>query len=200
MSLRRGFVKEAEQIAADIRGELGIGSHERLDPFSLATHLAVPALGFGGLRESLGFSLNDPIATRLASHVRVLTGEEGGAVSALTMVYLDGKSVILYNDSHSAGRQASSICHEISHCLLFHTPQPALDNLGCRMWDTTAEAEADRLSGALLIPSDAAWRAVSRGMDENAVALHFGTSIEMARWRINLSGARKVLRSRVSVH
>jgi hypothetical protein len=40
--VKRGFKSNAEQIAAETRAELGLDCSERLDPFKLAEHLAIP--------------------------------------------------------------------------------------------------------------------------------------------------------------
>jgi len=42
VTLRRGFKAEAEREAARVRKELGMASHDRLDPRDLATHLGNP--------------------------------------------------------------------------------------------------------------------------------------------------------------
>lgn len=41
MTLRRGFKAEAERQAGRVRAEMGLASHDRLDPRKLAAHLEV---------------------------------------------------------------------------------------------------------------------------------------------------------------
>ena len=99
---------------------------------------------------------------------------------------------IVHNDSHLPGRQASDITHELSHGLLGHQPTPALDNRGCRLWDQVIEEEANILAGVLLLPQDACVAMALRGASDAQVAEAYGTSIDMARWRMGVSGARKI--------
>ena len=53
MTLRRGFKKEAAELAGDVRGELRLNPFARLDPYRLARHLNLnPPMGLvvgGGL-------------------------------------------------------------------------------------------------------------------------------------------------------
>jgi hypothetical protein len=44
VAYRRGFKSEAEQIAGEVRCELGLGSLDRLDPRLLAEHLDIPVV------------------------------------------------------------------------------------------------------------------------------------------------------------
>lgn len=49
MTLRRGFKAEAEREAARVRNELGLASHDRLDPRDLAKHLKVTVVNAADL-------------------------------------------------------------------------------------------------------------------------------------------------------
>jgi hypothetical protein len=183
MGYRYGFKAEAERLALEQRAELGIGKYGRLSPAALAEHLAIP------LRP-----LSELVATAapdIAGAVAVLMEDERDAVSALT-VMCGSKRVVVYNDAHSPGRVANSIAHELSHGLLLHPGAPALDRLGCRHWDPDIEDEASFLGGALLIPASAAWGLAKRGLSLEAAALEYGCSVELVRWRLNVTGARKL--------
>jgi Zn-dependent peptidase ImmA (M78 family) len=84
---------------------------------------------------------------------------------------------------------SSNITHEAAHGLLHHRPTPALDDRGCRLWDQDIEDEAAFLSGALLVPEDAAL-AIARGQfTRSGAASHFGVSEKMIQYRINITGA-----------
>jgi hypothetical protein len=52
--------------------------------------------------------------------------------------------------------------------------------------------EADLLSGELVIPAEAARQAVRRGAQDDQVAKFLGVSVQVARWRMNVSGACRV--------
>ena len=52
------------------------------------------------------------------------------------------------------------------------------------------EDEAAEISGELLIPFEAAKRLARQKATDDEVALRFGVSPELARWRMNSTGAR----------
>ena len=54
--MRRGFKKEAREIAWEVRGDLGIGMTDPLDPWRLAEWLEIPVFGFSRVCGG-GFSL-----------------------------------------------------------------------------------------------------------------------------------------------
>ncbi|WP_419933185.1 ImmA/IrrE family metallo-endopeptidase [Candidatus Poriferisodalis sp.] len=184
MALRRGFKSDATALASELRGELGLGPFDRLDPFALARHLEVPVLPLTQLRATC--SAADHFIT-----------EEPEAFSALT-VFESRRRIIVYNDTHSPARQHSSIAHELGHCILQHTPAPALDPLtGCRDWRADHEQEADWFAGALLVTRQMAL-ATARGRFTFAGAIRrLAVSPEMLNWRMNVTGARtQALRER----
>ena len=106
-------------------------------------------------------------------------------------VFHGSRRTIVHNDSHSPGRQASNVTHELGHALLLHNPTPALDDRGCRLWDQNVEDEAQWLAGALLLTEDAALWIVRNGTSVSAAAGHFGISEQMVTYRLNVPGARK---------
>ncbi|WP_419944278.1 ImmA/IrrE family metallo-endopeptidase [Candidatus Poriferisodalis sp.] len=177
MALRRGFKTEATALASELRSELGLRPFDRLDPFALAHHLDVPVLPLTELRA---------ICTAAEHFIT----EEPEAFSAL-IVFEGRRRIIVYNDTHSTARQHSSIAHELGHCILQHTPAPALDPLtGCRDWRADHEQEADWIAGALLVTRQMAL-ATARGRFAFAGALRrLAVSPEMLNWRMNVTGAR----------
>jgi Zn-dependent peptidase ImmA (M78 family) len=181
--LRRGFKTDANALAAEVRLELGLTPIAPLDPRALAEHLEIPvvALTAGGYEPTI---------------VDHFTRIDRGAFSAATV--FDGhRRVIVHNDSHSAGRQANNITHEISHGLLLHSPAPALGAGGCRNWSSDVEDEATWLAGCLLVTEEAALHIVRRALPIAATAGFYGVSEQLLRWRINATGARtRVARSR----
>jgi Zn-dependent peptidase ImmA (M78 family) len=179
VTLRRGFKSECNDIAREIRAELGLTLADPLDPWALADHLEIPVLPMCTLADVV------PDAVRHFSRAA-----NRGEFSAVTV--FDGtKRVIMHNDNHSCGRQASNVSHELSHGLLLHDPKPALDGTGCRNWDPAVEEEAEWLSGALLISEEAALTIARKGISLDDAAHRFGVSRAMVQWRINVTGARK---------
>ncbi|MGH3766264.1 MAG: ImmA/IrrE family metallo-endopeptidase [Pseudonocardiaceae bacterium] len=176
MALRRGFKTEANALGAEIRRELQLRARDRLDPLQLAAHLEIPVVPLSDMQP-------DAPSTEHLLYV------EPEAFSAVT-VFAGRKRMIVYNDRHSPGRQASSITHEAAHGLLLHEPKPAVDHRGCRLWDQEVEDEADWLAGVLLVPEDAAVAVARDWLPEADAALHFGVSEQMLNYRLNITGAR----------
>lgn len=176
MTMRRGFKSEAEETALEVRAELGLSGLAVLDPLRLADHLDVP------VRPLTECDYPDEV-------VQHFTGVGQEAFSAVT-VFHGRRRVIVHNDSHARARQNSNIVHELSHALLLHTPSPALDIRGCRVWNQDQEDEADYLCGCLLVTRQAALYVARRGISLEAAAAHFGVSQQMMGWRVNGTGAR----------
>lgn len=185
---RYGFKKDAELIAEEVRKELELELTDRLDPIRLAKHLAIPVIDLTELRVS-------GVKER---SLRQFLHEEPGDFSAMTILRGTARLIVV-NPQHPNGRRANSICHELSHVLLEHDPYAALSSGGSRVWSDECESEADWLAGALLVPRSAALETALLGIKEADAATHFGVSIDLMRWRLNATGARKqVERSRLS--
>ena len=176
--MRRGFKTEAKAIVHEVRAELSLTSTSPLDVWRLAKHLEIPVIPLSSLQEQA------PNAARL-----FLNGGQG-MFSGVT-VFEGTNRTIVHNDAHVLGRQASDIAHELSHGLLLHTPTTAIDGRGCRVWDSEAEAEADWLCGALLVPEEAAIQIVRLGWSFHKAAAEYGVTPKMVQYRINVTGARK---------
>lgn len=176
MSLRRGFKKEANEIALEIRAELRLGPRAPLDPWKLAEHLLIPLIPLSSL------------AHDAPEAFRRLTGFANSAFSAVT-VFRSNRRAIVYNDAHSQRRQASDIAHELAHALLLHPPKASV-NAGTRDWNSEEEAEAAWLAGALLIPDEAAIRIASADQPTALAAEEYGVSEQMITFRLRVTGAR----------
>jgi len=185
MALRRGFKTEAETIAAEIRSDLKVSLHSRLDPQLLAEHLDIQLWPLSQLNHSTSS------VEGLAEAITYLTAADTSVFSAVT-VFSGTVRTIVHNDGQSLARQASNISHEVAHGLLLHPPGPVLDQRGCRLWIADAEDEANWLGGTLLIPGPAARRAARNRRSLDQIADQFGCSTEMARWRLNMTGARRL--------
>ena len=177
MALRRGFKAEAAALAKEVRAELGLGPFDRLDPFLLAALLEIPVIPLSLLREgSMG--------------ARYFLDEDPRPFSAAT-VFQGHVRLIVHNDAHSLPRQNSNLAHELGHGLLLHESQPVLDEMGCRVWDQRMEEEADCLRDELLMTREMAV-AVARGRVSEAEALdRLQISVQLLRYRLNMTGARK---------
>jgi Zn-dependent peptidase ImmA (M78 family) len=176
VSLRRGFKKEANKIALEIRAELGLGPRAPLDPWKLAQLLLIPVIPLSSLARDAP-----------EAFVR-LTGIANSAFSAVT-VFVGTRRGIVYNDAHTPGRQASDIAHELAHALLLHPPRASV-NSGTRDWNAEEEGEAAWLSGALLISDEAAIRIAKAAQPTALAATEYGVSEQMVIFRLGVTGAR----------
>lgn len=175
---RRGFKAEAERIALELRGELGLDAIGRLSPEALAEHLAVPVL-----------TLHD-LAQAAPEGVAHFLGRGKHVFSAATLYVGRFRRLIVLNPAHAQTRQMSSLCHELSHIILEHEAEAPLQLAGGREWDGTQEREADWLAGCLLIPQEATHKVGREGYTDDDVAAVFGVSSTLAKWRMNATGAR----------
>ncbi|WP_199430848.1 ImmA/IrrE family metallo-endopeptidase [Qaidamihabitans albus] len=181
MSLRHGFKAEARRLALEVRDELGIGVFTPLDPYALAELYGIEV-----------HDLRDPSLPTEA--VRHFTGERPDSFSA-ALVAVGTGSVIIENHVHDPARRRSTIAHEMAHVLLEHEFGLLFtDDHGCRTSSATVEHEAAELSGELLIPCQAARMAAFRRWTDVSVARYFRVSERMARWRMNATGSRTVVR------
>ena len=175
--LRRGFKTEAERISLELRSELGLTAHDRLDCLFLAAHLEVPVIKLGNL-----------VSCGAAKESITILAGGSARFSALTVAE-GSRKLIVYNQRHPPGRQANSLAHELSHIILDHPQVPVLGAGGCRHWNSEHEEEADWLAGALLVPREGAVRWLYNGGNSAGGAEYFGVSLALFEWRINHSGA-----------
>lgn len=186
MTLRRGFKSEAETISLELRAELGLSAHDRLDCADLADHLAIeiaPITDLAGAGATTG-------------HLGTVLDEDMG-FSAMT-VYHGTRCRIFFNPLHPPTRNANSIAHELSHVILEHEPGPVICHDGDRHWDETVEAEAIWLAAALLVPREGALRLLASGADMAAGAAHYAVSTQLFTWRAQSTGVVAQLRRRAA--
>lgn len=182
MALRRGFKKEAKELALEVREELGIEVLAPLDPYALAELYGIEV-----------FDLTHPALP--PESVRHLTEVRPHVFSAALVPLDPSGAIIIENHVHPPRRRRSTMAHEMAHVLLEHPFGPLLaDEHGCRSAVREIEDEATELSGELLIPADAARLAAFKGWSDQSVANHFRVSVPMAQWRMNVTGARRIAR------
>lgn len=179
--MRRGFKTECESIATATRSEIGLDPDARLDPRVLAEHLGIPVHPVSDLR-----------GAKVREAIRHVTQVDQAVLSAVTIFpdWPRRRRVIIYNDSNSPARQHSDLAHELAHGILLHQPRAAIVK-GCRDISKQDEEEAAWLSGCLLVPRDAALAIAMAGRPLDLVAEDFGVSIEMMRYRVYSTGAKK---------
>lgn len=170
---------ELGRLALELRGEVGVDAHAAFDPYRLAEQY--------GIEVHLLSTLD---CVPAAAHFTVTRP----AAFSGALVPVGTGAVILENDAHDRRRRRSTAAHEMAHWVREHpftTPLMASSERGCRIGDREQEAEATELAGQLLVPTDGAVRLAFRDATDEDAAERFDVSIEMARWRMNGSGARK---------
>lgn len=180
MKLRRGFKKEAEAIAVELRTELGLASEAPLCPWALARHLEITIYTLQTVRqyepEAAVYLLGK--GTSYFSAVTLFSGRHGYS------------RFICHNESHSPKRQRANLSHELAHAILLHPPTLIFQ---C---DPMTEEEAKWLGPALLVTAAAAKKIAREGTDLETAANHYAVSVELLRMRVNVTGASLIERRR----
>ncbi|QTE28548.1 ImmA/IrrE family metallo-endopeptidase [Pengzhenrongella sicca] len=177
--MRRGFKAEAKRLALELRAELGLNAHGPFDPYAFADEYGIRVIRLS--------ELSGPARDHLLQR-------EGSALSGALIPIATGVA-ILENDAQPLARRRTTMSHELAHVVLAHEfgVSLAADERKCGLGGAQEE-EADWLSGELLIPYEGALRlARADAADEDAAKL-FQVSLAVARWRMNHSGARTVVR------
>lgn len=176
--MRHGFKAQMKRLAMEIRSEFGLTKDDRIDPHAIA--------------DAYGYEVVNLSDLECAKAVEHFSEEESTRFSGAVIPVLTGAAIVV-NDRHTPERQASTVAHEFAHIELAHPyGESLLSPDGCRFHDATVEAEATFLAGELLFPADAARYHAIRGTNPERVAAIYGISLEMARWRMNISGGRKI--------
>lgn len=178
---RPGFKSECEALAAAVRSEIGLSTHEPLNPRALAAHLGIPVHPLSSLA-------GNNAAAAAIDYVRTI---DPSVMSAMTIFpgWPRRHRVIIVNDANTPQRQNSDIAHELSHGLRLHEPRHAIVQ-GCRDCSKPEEDEAAWLSGCLLVPRDAALAVAMSSTPAERAAAEYGVSNQMMSWRVNVTGAK----------
>jgi Zn-dependent peptidase ImmA (M78 family) len=178
VSAKRTINKAAcKRLAGEVRAELGLDAMHALDPWQLAELYGVRVLALGDL----------PLDHEVRDHFHNVRPH---VFSGALLPHRNG-ALIIENDSHPLARRRSTMGHEMAHVIGEHKFGTSLvHERGCRTADKFQEDEAAEISGELLVPSDAARRLARQKATDDEVALRFGVSVELARWRMNATGAR----------
>lgn len=176
--MRHGFKAQAERLSAKARQELGLGSAAPLDPWLYAKHIGVVVLDFEELEISA--ECRKRLLQTDSESWSGMTLKEGGAIA------------IIVNPVHSRGRRCSTLTHELAHVLLKHVPvRVDVSPTGMLLlsdYSEEAEAEADWLAAAMLLPREALMRSRRRGETIAEIADAFGTSDQLCEWRLRMTG------------
>lgn len=167
------------RLATSIREELGLGTEDPFDPLAWADEWGVPFL-----------SLDD--VPDIDSARKRFTVEAPGAWSA-ALVQDGSRHLVIYNPSHSPERLRSDLAHEVAHFGAEHSLSSGwVSENGCGATNKEQEREAAELSGLLLIPQAEAMVWAIRSRSPYALAARYKVSVEMATWRMRMSGGAKI--------
>jgi Zn-dependent peptidase ImmA (M78 family) len=182
--VRHGFKAQAERLSAEARQSLNLAPLAPLNPWLYAEHIGVVVLDFDAINLSTDCKLR-------------LLATDSESWSGMTLRE-DGVTAIVVNPSHSAGRQSSTLMHELAHVMLKHMPtQVEVSSTGLLLlsdYSDEVEAEADWLAAAMLLPRDALMAQRRRGETISAIAEAFGTSDQLCEWRVRMTGVDVQLR------
>jgi hypothetical protein len=181
----RGFKSWCENVAILQRKELGLTANALLSPTTLTAHLGVEVWTpnqIPGL---------DP------KYLRILLHADADSWSAVTLC-TDSRIVIIANSSHSGGRPASDLMHELAHLIIGHEPA-RVDisedgSLVLSTYNADQEQEATWLAGCLLLPREALVHIRKVSADRRSVARQYGVSVQMLDYRVRVSGVDKQFR------
>lgn len=172
-----------KRLAIELRSEIGLTAHDPFDPYALAKAYGVDVFALS----NLGCS------PEVLNHFHTVRAD---VFSGALVPFPDGRTVIVENDAHPWERRVSTTSHEMAHVVLEHPFQATLvDARGCRVSPGECEQEAAELSGELCIPFEAAKRLARQQATNEEAAEEFGVSHDMARWRLDSTGARKIARN-----
>ncbi|GAC1535470.1 MAG: hypothetical protein NVS3B1_29870 [Marmoricola sp.] len=176
-----------KRLAAELRAEIGLHPMDALDPWQLAELYGITVIAVSAL----------PLTSEVRDHFTLARPE----VFSGALVPVGTGAVIIENDSHPEVRRRSTMGHELAHVVGEHRFGTSLVNeRGCRLADQVQEAEAAEIGGELLIPFEAAKKLARRKATNEEVALQFGVSVEMARWRMDATGARLIAARQAAAH
>lgn len=127
--------------------------------------------------------------------LRQLVQEDPASWSAAT-VCTDSRQAIILNSSHSSGRRASSLTHELSHLLLGHEAgrvDVSESGLLLHTYQRQQEDEAGWLAGCLLLPREALVAIRRERLAVAAATKKYGVTPDMLRFRMNVTGVDRQL-------
>ncbi|WP_238006119.1 ImmA/IrrE family metallo-endopeptidase [Dactylosporangium sp. AC04546] len=176
---------QLRRFAVEIRrADLGLDEYEPFCPYRLAEEHGVDVYALDELPES-------GCSQQAVDHFTSIRPD----VWSAALVPVGTGRFIVENATHNPQRRRSNVSHEMAHLLLEHEVDGVLFSGGQRgcLNPTTQQMETDaaELGAELLLTSAAALRAARAGKTDEQVAEQYDVSVELARWRLNCTGARK---------
>jgi Zn-dependent peptidase ImmA (M78 family) len=182
--VRHGFKAQSERLSVQAREVLGLRVLAPIDPWLYAKQIGVVVLDF------------DVLEMPADSKHRLLRADSE-SWSGMTLKEASVTAIVI-NPSHSRGRQTNTLMHEIAHLVLKHVPARVdVSMTGMLLlseYSEDAEAEADWLAAAILLPREALVACRRRGETIEHISAVFGTSEQLCEWRLRMTGVDVQLR------
>lgn len=182
MPFARGFRTRCENIAEQVRRDIGLIATAPLSIEQLASTIGVQLLTPGDVRGMPQESLD------------VLLRHKSDSWSAVT-VSCGSVDVVVYNPTSSSARTASDVAHEIAHLLLAHEPSTLSfvqdGTWTIRSYNQGQEDEAAWLGGCLLLPRVALIDLLSHRASDADACARFGVSQALLQYRRNITGVAR---------
>lgn len=120
-----------------------------------------------------------------------------GAKEWSAAAFHDGEGyIVIENITHGIQWREATRMHELAHVICSHKPTAIGATPGnvflMRGFYAEQEAEADWLGSCLHLPRPALSWAVKNGLDARQISERFVASDEMVRFRMNITGVRKI--------
>lgn len=173
------FLRRLELEALKLRQRAGVGELDRLDPMALVKQLGVTIMTIEDVA-------NLPKA--LQTQVEKITPKQW---SGAGMPLPDGDMLVLLHPYQTPERARITAMEEVSHQHLGHEPSQILPMEGGimkRTFNARVEQEGYWTAAAALLPMKAVAQAVWRGETAEDLAKSFGTSVQLAEFRIKILG------------
>ena len=177
--MKRGFKTQAEQQARDYRRALAIRDSQPLPAKSLAEYLGIHVM------------TPDEIPGLDPLHSGWLSNCDSKWSAGAVVIPEQDRVFIVHNSTHSRPRQESNIMHEIAHIICEHPATNSGINGYLRSYDNEQEEEARYMGGCLQITRAGLLWALRCRMTKEQIAEHFLASVDLVRYRQNVTGADK---------
>jgi hypothetical protein len=185
ISYKKGFKKWADEKVIELRKQLGLYASSPLCAFKLCEFLKIPIIEPSNIQGLSEIHLNE------------LLGNGSSHWSAATVPLNDEKYIIVHNPIHSQARQQSNLMHELAHVICGHKVSEKVKNIGLsgflRNLDIEQENEAEWLGACLQLPRPALIYSLKKEMTLEKIAEHYNCSLDMVKYRINITGVKRQL-------
>jgi len=177
-----------EPKAQRLRGLLRLRAEDILDPFELAPKVGLTLMAFSEV----------PIENDLHTYLLDGAGDHWSAgVYGETLP--DGTYLCILNPVHDIRRRRITLMEEISHIFLQHRPTTVRNigaGLSSRDYLQSEEEEAYGVGAAAIMPWTSFFHDLNEGLAVEEIAEKYGVSTALVTYRISITGATNLHRSR----